>query len=133
MKKDKSLSIFDFLNAITKTKKDLTTHPDFEKEYNPFMINRWLSMETSLVYAAVYGDSLLNNSNIDKKLHFKFLQNVIDQGSYFIQYKKAIKDDGDINLITEYFNVNYDRAKEINYLLNVEQIEKIKQSFGGKK
>lgn len=130
-KKTQSLSIFDFLKAITDTKEDLTTHPDFEKLYNPFMINRWLSMEKTLAIDAFYGDQILNS--VSKKVHFKFLQNLIEEGKYFFQYKKAKPNDPDVNIISEYYNVNEDQAREIVNILSADQLKIIKDSFGGRK
>ena len=124
-------SIFDYIKALTSTKEDLTTHPEFQKTYNPFMINRWLSMDKSLVYAAFYGDQILNY--VSKELHFKFLLNIIEKGHVYIQYKKPAPVDPSVKLISDYYDVSESEAKEIVYILSAEQIKIIENSFGGRK
>lgn len=129
-KKKGTFSIFDFIKALTSTKEDLTEHPDFEKDYNPFRINRWLSMDPTLIYASFFANKTDIISN--KKLHFLFLQNTIEKGNYYISYKKDVVDNPDVKIISEYYNVNEAAAREYLLLLSIEEINKIKDTIGGK-
>ena len=128
-KKKESISIFNFIDAITYTKQDLTKHPDFQKLYNPFMIDRWLSMNKSTLNAAFYADQILS---IPKENHFKFLQNTIAEEKVWLSYEKRNREYDDLEVISNYYNVSFEEAKEILFLIDVDQLELIKNSFGGK-
>lgn len=129
-KKISKLKIFDFLNAITWNKKDLTKHPDFEKEYNPFMITRWLSMESTTTFEALF---LAKVVKISKSLHFKFLLNLIEKDRIYIKYKGSNKKDKHLDSVMRYYQVNKSHAGEIVNMLNQDELENIKSSFGESK
>ena len=129
MPKNKKLTIFDFMNSLTNDKQDRTQDPCFEKEYNPFMMNRWLSMHKHTFWPAYFADQVRGMS---KKNHFYFLRELIDKKKVFIQYKKGKKSDKQSKIIMEYYNVGFEEAEEILNQLDNKQIKLIENSFGGK-
>ena len=129
-KKSQSITIFQFLESLTYSKEDLTKHPDFQKLYNPFMINRWLGMNKETLYAATYGDRLLR-MGVSKEIHFRFLISIIEKQKVWFQYEKVDKENN-LKSISDYYDIGLDEALEYLPLLDVDQIEKISNSFGGK-
>ena len=134
MNKEK-IDIFDFLKSITYSKEDLSIHERFNKDYQPFMINRWLSMSSDLycITMAMY----LSNKDMDKLSHYKFLLYELPKKYIKFTYQKSKYEyDKDIvNLIKEYYNVSYKQTSEILKLLTEDNINEIKNKMkrGGKK
>ena len=68
------MNIFDYLNDILFTKEKNLTNADDEYEYNPYMINRWISM-----YSPHMASIINNTSNWlyptlgEKSDHYNFL------------------------------------------------------------
>ena len=122
------MNIFDILNAISHTKnKKLVDEADFEKVYNPFMINRMLSMHPDTVEYTQYMDA---NINISKKGQFYFYLNIIPKEKRFFKYlKKNINMNDEIKILQEYFQCNSEQAKEQMGRLSKDQIGEIKMLF----
>lgn len=129
-KKKNELNLFKIIDAITYTKKDLTNHPLFEKSYNPFMINRWLSMSPHTAWAAFFCDQ---TRHLSKAQHFRFLQSLVEPKKVYIKYKKGAKtaDRKDLKIIQEYYEVGEKKASEIVDILNSGQLKSLRESFGG--
>lgn len=133
-KKENKIGIFDFLKSITVNKKDLSTHYRFHKDYNVYMINRWLSMSDS--FYAVTVAMYLSTINITKEDHYKFLLNDFPKGYVKFSYKKNKNNFNKeiVNLLKLFYNVSEQKVFEIlkKNLLSEDQIELIKKSYGGK-
>lgn len=87
------MNLFDILKSLT-TKKDLSKEEDFEKQYNSFMVNRYLSMNSNTVPHA----NIMNrySSNIPKKQQYRFLQNTIPNKNIYFKYSKKNKLDKEL-------------------------------------
>lgn len=129
-RRKKEFDIFYILDAITNTKEDVTNNPLFDKIYNIFMINRWLSMNSHTLMAALISNQI---RHVSKKQHFYFLQNLIKKKKVYFRYKKGNKKDKKIDLIMKYYNVSDEKAQDIFAILDKKQITKIKNAFGGRK
>ena len=125
------IDLFRMLDAITHTKEDLTSHPLFERSYDPFMINRWLSMHQKTAFAAFFCDQM---KLVGKAQHFRFLQSILDCGKVWIRYKKGggQTDRKTLKTVQEYFQVGEKEASEIVDILNSKQMRMIRDSFGGR-
>ena len=127
------IDIFTFLKSITVNKKDLSTEPSFNKDYSPYMINKWLSMSNDLyaVTIAMY----LSTMEMSKEAHYKFLLN--DMSKKYIKFsykgKKNEYNKEIVNLLKIYYNISEKKVKEILSLdlLTKDQIEIIEKSYGG--
>src|SRR5210317_2073649 len=110
---------FDYLNAINYSKKNIMIDDLTEKEYNAFMVNRSLSYFTDTILAA---NEMNINHQIDARLQFDFLINIIRKRKRFSKWDKK-KIDGDIEVIKEYYGYNENKALQVLPLLSPEQIE----------
>lgn len=72
------MNIFDIIEGIAFTKKaNPFTNFEEEKEYQPFLVNRWLSMLDPLA-ARIINDTLNRfGKNFDNIDQYKFLSNIL--------------------------------------------------------
>ena len=121
------VSIFDILKDLSYTKK--FEFEDIEKEYNVYMINRFLSMHPETIFYAYY----LNNYGIDKRSHFLFLKYGLDKKKRFFEYVKTVTQE-EINIICEYYDCSKNEAHDYFELLDEDDINNMKNSLykGGK-
>lgn len=120
-------NLFDYLKSITATKIDLSNEDEFESEYNPFMISRFLSMHPSTTLYAHF----INKGNLSKKSHYLFLLHSLPQEKIFFKYQKKDKFT-DIKFIRDCYGIGEQRAKEYSKLLTKKQLKIIKNKYGGK-
>ena len=84
-----SKNIFDHIGDISyiKTPTDSYTEIDW-KSYSPYMINRWVSMNS----AAVELTNLIQKYySLDKKIHYKFYSDVLPKQKMHMKYIKGGK------------------------------------------
>lgn len=118
------MTIFDIVNSITFTKEDLSDHPDFEKTYNKFMINRLLGQNPDLVALVC----VLNDFKLPNKAHYQFYMKTVHKKKRYVKYVKP-KEVLHLDLIKKYYGVGNVKAIDYLKLLSEEQINKIEQSF----
>lgn len=125
------IDIFDFLKSITYQKNNLTNHPLFNKIYNVWMINRWLSM-TDDPYCLSLAN-YLSTKDMSKTDHYLFLLYELPKKYVKFKYQKS-KDDRkeDVEAIQKYFKVSKEKCLEILNVITEEHLEKIKSVYGGK-
>ena len=126
--------LFDYLNAITNKKNPTVMEDDpyAEKDYDPYVINKFLSQKLDCIYDA---NEMNYRPFADKKMQFDYLINSIRK-----KFRKAEKwlkpeSNGDLKYVQEYFNYNKKRASEALMLLTDDDIKMIKYSLrkGGEK
>lgn len=125
----KKFDIFYILDAISNTKEDVTEHPEFEKTYNIFMINRWLSMHPHTIWGAYFADQI---QGMDKKQHFYFVRELIEKKKIYIRYKKGSQKEKNLKIVMNYYEVGETEAREIVNILNSSQIKLLDKAFGGR-
>ena len=122
----------DYLNAINHTKEKLmdTEDEQWEKKYQPFIVNKCLSGFQDTIMLV---NEINQYPNTDKKLQFDFLINSIRPRKRFTPWLKANKLN-DLEYVKEFYGYNNEKAKVALTILNDEQIATIKQKLykGGK-
>ena len=119
---------FDYVNAINAGKNIMTgTDNDelAEKGYNPFLTNRQFSYFQDTVFIA---NEMNANAHIDSKLQFSFLINIIRPKKRFARWSKTEHHD-DLECVVQYFNYNYEKAKQVMDILSSDDLEKIKRGL----
>ena len=126
------MNIFDILNSISNDKKDRATESDFEKEYNPFMINRFLSMDIEALHLAEVMD--MYGQYIPKNAQFYFLRAGLPKKKRFFKYlkKETVMDKENIDTLKQHFVCNEEKAMEYIKLLTPAQITDIYNMYKGK-
>ena len=121
-----------YLNSITNGKESLVNDPDFESEYNPYLMNTALSYHADTVLIA---NELNILNHLDKRMQYEFLFNTIHKkfrrGSKWIKNEVSEKE----QVIMDYYDCNSLRAREYAAIIPDDEIKKIKKELeiGGKK
>ncbi len=104
---------------------------DCEKAYNSFMVNRGLSYFSDTIIIA---NEMNRHHQIDSKLQYHFLINMIRKRKRFSKWAKAQKE-SDIDAVKEYYGYNNEKARQALTLLSPDQITIIKNkvSKGGRR
>ena len=127
----KKFNIFYILDAIANTKEDVTEHPNFEKEYNIFMINKWLSMSSAGVFVSYFADQI---RSMTKEQHFYFVRELIGKHKHkvFFKYAKGNKKNKKVKIIMDYYKISEEKANEFVNILSTKQLKTLEKSFGGR-
>lgn len=127
------MEIFDIIDGFTKDKNpNLLDNPEVEKQYNPYLINRWVS--TTDIFLPLI--NLINKYDVDKKIHYKYLLNTLPQRKFYFKYPKQLKDNNkDVKKnISKYFECGSRDTECILEILNDNVIDELntKYNYGGK-
>jgi len=128
------MNVFDFLNSINYTKKNILEEDILlEKQYVPFIINKYLSYFPDTL---MHSNRMNQFSSLSKKDQYEYLINSIRKRKRYSKWKKK---DGDlikeINIknIMEYYDCSYKKAEEYLSLFSKEQIMSLSSIFESKK
>lgn len=119
------MNIFDHLNNLTRNK----IIPDFSdedilKSYEPYMINRFLSMFDHWIPII----EIVNQHKLDKENHYRFLFNLLPQVSvkfnYISKKKKDVKEE-EKELLMRYFEFGEKDLEVCLRILDQKQIDSI--------
>lgn len=127
-------TLFDFLNSISDTKEDLLLNVE-EKEYNGYMVNRFLSFSADTI---LYSQAMNERYGLAPSLQYDYLRNGIRKKKRFFKYIKKEKEDK-LDIVKEYFGYSDRKAREALVLLDEYDIEHMKKLIdtgghsGGKK
>jgi len=124
------VDIFTILKDINIGKSfNLHNDADFNKQYNPFMINRYLSMNPETVLEANCMNKYSQNS---KSVQYLFYSSIIEKKDRFLKYLKSesSKEDKDlIKYIQKLYQVNKIVAEDIVKTIPQEEKDLIIEMF----
>ena len=122
---------FEYVNSINYSKKDIMIDDIAEKDYNSFMVNRSLSYFQDTVLMA---NEMNKNHQIDKRLQFDFLINIVRKRKRFSKWNKP-EVATDLDVIKEYFGYSNEKARMVHNLLTDNQITELRRKVfkGGRK
>lgn len=127
----KQLKLFDYINMISQSKKMPEFDEHFEKNYQPFMVNRFFSLcqDNSILVANIVN----KNYKMSKRDHFLFLHGTVKSAKRYNKWPKKMKEDR-ISFIQDVFEYSYDKAKVANNILSDEQLDLLREHLdtGGK-
>jgi hypothetical protein len=119
----KKLTPYDFVNAVTFTKKELfdTELPeDAEKAYVPYVVNRALSLTADTVKAA---QAMNLRSWLPKREQFSFLLNMIRARKRYAKWLKKPASDEQVDLVAKYYGMSVRKARQVVRLHTPEQLD----------
>jgi len=120
----KKTELFDFINDISHNKNDILTE-DNETNFNPYMINRFLSMNISTI---LYSNEMNMNSHLPKNMQYDYYIHSLKKQKRYFKYIKHKKQDV-IDLIKEYYGYSEQLAKQVLPLLDESEIDYIKNKL----
>lgn len=118
----KSISPFDYVNAINHTKDNIIVDEWTESQYKSFVVNKALSFSADTVIQA---NEMNSRPHLDRKLQFDFLINIVRSRKRFTKWLKPEKIEA-IKIVQEYYGYSYEKASQILPLLSIEQIDYLK-------
>jgi len=118
------MQLFEHVNDLFMNKSDLPEHE--LATYDPYMINRCVSMSDIFLPVA----EELNKRTIPKQSHARLLKNVLPDYKVYLPYIKTKKrDEKDIKMISEFFQLGSVDAEMLLEKLQPETIKKIKTYY----
>jgi hypothetical protein len=123
--KTNKLSIFDWLKEISYNKSPWNKFSDDDKKsFEPYMINRFLSMNESYIELVNYVQTI---PYTEKEKYYVLYCNMLPKKQFFSKYIKSTIKQPDVDLIenlTCYFECS---KREVEDYLNILSVEDIKQ------
>ena len=118
------MELFDFLNDISHKKKGvIRDDPLAEKDYKPYVINKFLSQHIDCI---LYVNEMNIRPHCDKILQFDYLINSLRK--QFRRSSKWLKPDffDNVEIVKEYFGYSTPKAKQALEILTEEQLDYIR-------
>ena len=120
---------FDYVSTINVSKKNMMRDSENDKQaeddYNPFIVNKALSMFPDTIE---YANAVNQNYHLDNRPQYEFLINIVRKKNRFSKggWAKPVKNET-LDAICEVYNCNPQLALEYLKLLDDDMITKIKQ------
>jgi len=124
-----AIGLMDWLNSIgTSGANLLVNDEDSIKDYVPFVINKGMSQSIDTV---IFANEMNKVPWLDPELQYKFLLNSVSKKKRYTKWTKAepIANEEEIEIISNFFNVNSNVASSYHVLLKPEQLSEIKETF----
>jgi hypothetical protein len=126
-----AVTIFDWLKEITGTKKQWSSfNEDDQKQFNPYMVHRYISMYEPYIEVANFAQTLPQN---DKEKIYQFYCSMIPKNNVWLKYVKGSKKKSNekiLKCIADYYTVSLGEAEDYIYILKKEGIEHILEKSG---
>ena len=126
-----AVTIFDWIKEITGTKKQWSSFSEEDqKQFNPYMVHRYISMYEPYIEVANVAQLLPQN---DKEKIYKFYCSMIPKNNVWLKYVKGSKKKPNevvLKHIAEYYTISLGEAEDYLYILGKEGVEHILEKFG---
>jgi hypothetical protein len=125
------MTLFDFLKEITGKKSPWSSfNEEDKKQFNPYMVHKYISMYEPYIEVANIGQSLPHN---DKEKIYQFYCSIIPKSNVWLKYIKGTKNKANEDLlkyISMYYECSFREAEEYLTLLSKEEIVNILSKYG---
>ena len=128
------MTIFDWINQMLVTKKHWNEFTeDEQKKFNPFIINRWLSMDKEFIeFVNIFQQYAIGT--LEPREVYKWYCDILPKGKRFNKYIKGKKDkkyDKElVEILTKYFECSKLQTKEYLELINKDELKEILEKYG---
>lgn len=137
-KKSDKKNIFYHIKQITEYQNPdylSTLTPDEYKEFNVFLIQKFLGLNNDLTYVISYIDKYVFLTQMTKERYYKLLINIIPKGRYWLSFPKKDKNKKPptwfLELIKEYFKyISLTEALQYYELFTTQDKLSILRAFG---
>jgi len=125
------VTIFDWLKEITGTKKQWSSfNEDDQKQFNPYMVHRYISMYEPYIEVANFAQTLPQN---DKEKIYQFYCSMIPKNNVWLKYVKGSKkkpNEKILKCIADYYTVSLGEAEDYPYILKKEGVSLVLEKSG---
>jgi hypothetical protein len=126
---EKTLKIWDLLDDLKFNKKNLSSEEDFEKLYQPFMVNKGMSqLSATIMYANEMNMSYHLNKKMQHDFYFYMVPKLNRQKNRTGKWARPEKSQK-LEMVKQYFGYNDTKAKKALAILDDEQLKMIKEEF----
>ncbi len=121
---------FDFVTAITYTKKDIMVDEVANKGYSAFLTNKSLSYHQDCI---LYVNEMNSKSHLDSTLQFHYFLNTLRKRKRFSKWSKPRVLE-DMKVIQSYYDCSISKAEEYSKILTAKEIKIMKErmKIGGR-
>lgn len=138
MAKETKKNVFYHIKQITEFQDPnylSTLTPEEYKEFNVFLIHKFLGLNNSLTYVMSYIDKYVFQTKMTKERYYKLLINLIPKGRYWLEFPKKEKSNKPptwfLELIKEYFKyISLTEALQYYELFSTQDKLSILRAFG---
>ena len=109
---------FDFVTAITFSKKDIMVDDVAEKSYSPFLTNKSLSYHQDCI---MYVNEMNSRKHLDSSLQFHYFLNTLRKRKRFAKWSKPRVLE-DMKVIQAYYDCSMSKAEEYYKILTAKEI-----------
>lgn len=123
------MELFTYLENLTEKKIPFDSkNDDMVKGYNPYIINRFISMCESFIPLA---NEINKYPNLSKETHYNFYLSTLPKRKAYFKYIKKDKDltEEEVEYVAEYFNITTREAKGHIKILDKESINTIIKKY----
>lgn len=113
---------FLYAHSVGQNKKYLMETPQDEKEYSPFLTNRFFSYFPDTIF---YAEEMNMSSTLDYKLQYDYYFSSLRPRKRFSKWAKRLES-SDLKLVAEYYQINNVKAKAALKILSKEQLAELK-------
>jgi len=113
---------FDYVNSISFNKKDIMKDEYDEKQYPAFLVNKALSLYPDTIF---YANEMNMRPGNDNRLAYDYYLNSIRPRKRFSKWFKR-QDNENVEIVMEYYKVDYRLATEYLSILSKEQVGELK-------
>jgi hypothetical protein len=113
---------FDYVNSISYNKKDIMKDEYDEKQYPAFLVNKALSLYPDTIF---YANEMNMRPGNDNRLAYDYYLNSIRPRKRFSKWFKR-QDNENVEIVMEYYKVDYRLATEYLSILSKEQVGELK-------
>jgi hypothetical protein len=126
-----AVTLFDWLKEITGTKKQWSSfNEDDQKQFNPYMVHRYISMYEPYIEVVNFAQLLPQN---DKEKIYQFYCAMIPKNNIWLKYIKGSKkkpNETILKYIADYYTISFGEAEDYIYMLKKEGIGYILEKSG---
>lgn len=115
----KGYTPFTYINSIN-TKKPIDSIDN--KSYKQYVINKNYSLFKDTIFIV---NEVNKFGNLTNQMHYDYLNNMISKKNRFKKWPKKQQSE-DIELISKYYNITYQKAYQLSKVFTNDFIEKIK-------
>jgi hypothetical protein len=118
-------AVFDWINSITYSKKNLLDENGSMDGYNPYITNKSLSYHLDCI---LFANEMNRRPHLDNDAQYMFLLNSIRKRKRFSPWEKKTTVDK-LEIIKKYHNFSDDKANQVVDLFSDEQIQYMKSTL----
>ena len=128
------MTIIDWINQVLIHKKNWNDFTESEqKTFNPFIINRWLSMDKEFIEIVNYFQKYAIGT-LEPREVYKWYCDILPRGKRFNKYIKGKRDkkyDKDlIDILTKHFECSKLNIKEYLELISKQELKEVLEKYG---